>query len=195
MAAYEQLRGPYPALLLVLAPRHPERAAALGELLTGRGLPFHLWSRLKAGSESRHHPVVLVDTIGDLFDLYGAADLAFVGGSLIPHGGQNILEAAAWGRVPLYGPHLSNFRWAENILQEAGSGVTVTNVSSLAAAADDLLQDPERRRELGARAQAALAPHQGAARRQAELIADLWHQRRLQVNISPQDAKNARGKS
>ena len=68
LAAYQELRGPYPALLLVLAPRHPERAPALGELLAKSALPFHFWSRLKAGSESRRHPVVLVDTIGDLFE-------------------------------------------------------------------------------------------------------------------------------
>ncbi|MCX5889359.1 MAG: 3-deoxy-D-manno-octulosonic acid transferase [Deltaproteobacteria bacterium] len=175
LAAYEQLRAPYPALLLVLAPRHPERASALGELLTSRGLPFHLWSALKAGQESRRHPVVLVDTIGDLFSLYGAVDLAFVGGSLIPHGGQNLLEPAAWGLSPLYGPHLENFRWAQAILEEAGAGLEVSDAASLAAAAANLLQDPERRRELGSKAQAALTPHQGAARRQAELIAELWH--------------------
>ena len=174
LAAYEQIRAPYPALLLVLAPRHPERASALGELLTSRGLPFHLWSALKAGQESRRHSVVLVDTIGDLFSLYGAADLAFVGGSLIPHGGQNLLEPAAWGLSPLYGPHLENFRWAQAILEGAGVGITVTDASSLSAAAGRLLKDPELRRDLGSRAQAALTPHQGAARRQAELIAELW---------------------
>ncbi|MCX5893771.1 MAG: hypothetical protein NTW80_12540 [Deltaproteobacteria bacterium] len=175
--AYEKLRVPSPALLLVLAPRHPERAAALGGLLARHDLPYHLWSQLKVGSEIRRHPVVLIDTIGDLFSLYGAADLAFVGGSLVPHGGQNILEPAAWGLSPLYGPHLENFRWAEKILAEAGAGMTVTDAASLAAAADGLLKDPERRRDLGARAQAALTPHQGAARRQAELIAELWRQK------------------
>lgn len=177
LAAYEQLRGPCPALLLVLAPRHPERASGLGELLTSRGLSFHLWSALKAGRESRRHPVVLVDTIGDLFSLYGGADLAFVGGSLIPHGGQNLLEPAAWGLSPLYGPHLENFRWARDILEAAGAGITVTDAASLAAAAGKLLKDPELRCDLGARAQAALTPHQGAARRQAELIAELWQKR------------------
>ena len=165
LAAYEKLRGPCPALLLVLAPRHPERAAALGGLLARRGLPYHLWSRLKSGSEVRQHPVVLIDTIGDLFSLYGAADLAFVGGSLVPHGGQNILEPAAWGLSPLYGPNLQNFRWAEQILAEAGAGITVTDVASLAAAVTKLLNDPELRRDLGAQAQAALTPHQGAVRR------------------------------
>jgi 3-deoxy-D-manno-octulosonic-acid transferase len=177
LAAYEQLRGPYPALLLVLAPRHPERASNLAELLAKHALPLHFWSRLKAGSELRHHPVVLVDTIGDLFDLYGAADLAFVGGSLIPHGGQNILEAAAWGLSPLYGPNLQNFRWAQAILDEAGAGIIVSDANSLAAAAGHLLQDPERRRQLGAGAQTALTSHQGAARRQAKLIAELWRQK------------------
>jgi 3-deoxy-D-manno-octulosonic-acid transferase len=172
--AYEELRGPYPALLLVLAPRHQQRTPALGELLASRGLPYHLWSRLQAGLETRSRSVVLVDTIGDLFSLYGAADLAFVGGSLIPHGGQNILEAAAWGLAPIYGPHLENFRWARTILEEAGAGITVTDAASLAATAADLLAHPEKRRDLGKLALAALTPHQGAARRQAELIADLW---------------------
>ena len=177
LAAYETLRGPYPALLLALAPRHPERAAALGGLLARHDLPYHLWSRLKVAAEVRRHPVVLIDTIGDLFSLYGAADLAFVGGSLVPHGGQNILEPAAWGLAPLYGPNLQNFHWAEQILAEAGAGISVTDAASLAAAATNLLNDPELRQSLGTRARSALVPHQGAARRQAELITNLWRQK------------------
>ncbi len=173
LAAYQELRGPYPALLLILAPRHPERAAQLGRVLAQRGLSFHLWSRLQSGRESRHHPVVVIDTIGDLFNLYGLADITFVGGSLIPHGGQNLLEPAAWGRVPLYGPHLHNFRWAQAILEEAGAGILVHDAPSLAAAARNLLDHPDLRETLGSQAQAALAQHQGAARRQARLIAGL----------------------
>jgi len=181
LAAYKELLGPYPSLLLVLAPRHPERAPGLGENLVrgSHGLPYHLWSRLQAGLEMRTQPVVLIDTIGDLFSLYGAADVAFVGGSLVPHGGQNLLEAAAWGRAPLYGPNLSNFRWAQDILEAeaAGAGIRVADAASLAAAVDRLLRDPELRRDLGTKAQATLIPHQGAARRQAELIAGLWRGR------------------
>ena len=170
LEAYEKLRAPYPSLLLILAPRHPERAAALGRLLSQYGLPFHFWQNLKSGRETREHPVVLIDTIGDLFFLYGLADIPFVGGSLVPHGGQNLLEPAAWGRVPLYGPHISNFRWAQAILDEAGAGLMVKDAPSLAAAAQDLLNHPEYRHKLGAQARAALTPHQGAARRQAQLI-------------------------
>ena len=173
LAAYEALRAPYPALILILAPRHPERADALGELLTRRGLGFQRWQALKSGAEVRRQPVVLVDTVGDLFGLYAAADVAFVGGSLVPHGGQNILEPAAWGLAPLYGPHLENFRWAEDILREAGVGQVVRDASSLADAARHLLENPEERRRLGEAALEALAPHRGAAQRQAELIVGL----------------------
>jgi 3-deoxy-D-manno-octulosonic-acid transferase len=173
LEAYQELRGPYPALELMLAPRHPQRAPELGRLLSRGGLPWQLWSRLKSGQETRLQPVVIIDTIGDLFTLYGLAEVSFVGGSLVPHGGQNILEPAAWGRTPIYGPHLENFLWAQAILEEVGAGIMVQDAASLAQAIRGLLEHPEEREDLGRRAQAALIPHQGAARRQAELIAAL----------------------
>ena len=171
--AFQELLGPYPALRLVLAPRHPQRAPDLARLLARRGLNCQLWTGLKSGRATRTSPVVIIDTIGDLFTLYGAADVAFVGGSLVPHGGQNILEPAAWGRAPIYGPNLQNFLWARDILEEAGAGIVVHDAASLAQAVRDLLDQPGKREEMGHRAQAALVPHQGAARRQAELIAAL----------------------
>lgn len=171
--AFQELLAPYPALRLVLAPRHPQRAPDLARLLARRGLNCQLWTGLKSGRATRTPAVVIVDTIGDLFTLYGAADVAFVGGSLVPHGGQNILEPAAWGRAPIYGPHMGNFRWAKQILEEAGAGIMVHDAASLAQAVRQLLDSPQEREDMGRRAQAALIPHQGAARRQAELIAGL----------------------
>ncbi|MBI4643746.1 MAG: 3-deoxy-D-manno-octulosonic acid transferase [Deltaproteobacteria bacterium] len=173
LETYQALRAPYPALLLLLAPRHPERAPELGRLLKQFHLPCHYLSRLKSGQETRGHSVVIIDTIGDLFSLYGLADAAFVGGSLVAHGGQNILEPAAWGLAPIYGPHLQNFRWAQTILEEARAGTMILDVPSLTAALRRLLDHPEERRAQGQRARDALTPHQGAARRQAELIAGL----------------------
>ena len=173
LETYKALRAPYPPPLLLLAPRHPERAPELGRLLKTFELPFHPWSHLKSGQETRSQSVVLIDTIGDLFSLYGLADVAFVGGSLVPHGGQNILEAAAWGLSPIYGPHLDNFRWAQAILEEARAGTMVRDVPGLLRAIRHLLDQPEERRAEGRRAQSALIPHQGAARRQAELIMEL----------------------
>ncbi len=177
LAAYEALLVPYPALLLVIAPRHPERAASVGELLARRGLGFQRWQALKKGAAVREQPVVLVDTVGDLFGLYATADVAFVGGSLVPHGGQNILEPAVWGLAPVYGPHLENFRWAEDILREAGVGTMVRDDSSLAAAIRHLLENPAERRLLGEIALAAVTSHRGAARRQAELVVGLARNR------------------
>lgn len=173
LAAYKQLLAPCPALELILAPRHPQRSSDLARLLTKHGLASQLWSRLKSGAEARRQNVVIIDTIGDLFTLYGAADVAFIGGSLVPHGGQNILEPAAWGRAPIYGPHMGNFLWAQAILEEAGAGIMITDAVSLAHAVKRFLDQPEVAAELGRQAQAALLPHQGAARRQAKLIADL----------------------
>lgn len=173
LEAYQRLLAPYPALVLILAPRHPERAAAVEALAAARNLACQRFSRLKSGQESRQAPVVLVDTIGDLFSLYGATDVAFVGGSLIPHGGQNILEPAVWGVAPLAGPHLNNFRWAQEILEAAGALTLVQDAASLAAAAQNLLDHPDHRRRLGCVAQQALTPHQGAAARQADLVVKL----------------------
>ena len=170
---YQELLGPYPALTLLVVPRHPQRAPELARLFARRGLPAQLWSALQAGRGTRTQPVVIIDTIGDLFTLYGAADVTFVGGSLVPHGGQNILEPAAWGRAPIYGPHLENFLWAQNILEEAGAGIMVRDAPALVQAVKHFLDHPRKRQELGRRAQAALTPHQGASRRQAELIAGL----------------------
>jgi 3-deoxy-D-manno-octulosonic-acid transferase len=171
--AYEKLRAPSPALELIIAPRHPQRATDVSRLLTNHGLAFQLWSRLKSGQEPRRQPVVIIDTIGDLFTLYGLADVTFIGGSIVPHGGQNLLEPAAWGRAPIYGPHLGNFLWAQAILEEVGAGIMITDAASLGQAVQRFLSQPETNTELGRLAQAALIPHQGASRRQAELIAAL----------------------
>lgn len=171
--AFQELLAPYPALRLVLAPRHPQRAPDLARLLARRGLSCRFWTALKSGRATGTSNVVIIDTIGDLFTLYGVADVAFVGGSLVPHGGQNILEPAAWGRAPIYGPNLENFLWAQGILEAAGAGIMVHDAASLARAVRQLLDHPREREALGRRAQAALIPHQGAARRQAKLLAAL----------------------
>lgn len=173
LEAYGRLREPSPALLLILAPRHPERAGAVEALARARGWPSARLSRLKAGEVRQGEPVVLVDTIGDLLDLYAVATVAFVGGSLIPHGGQNLLEAAVWGLAPISGPYLDNFRWAEEMLRAADALTTVQDADSLAAAVQARLADPVAARQAGDRARRALAAHQGAAVRQAELVVSL----------------------
>jgi len=173
IGAYRELRRTSPALLLLLAPRHPERTAAVGRLLEGAGLPWQPWQPLKEGLSNREAPVVIIDTVGDLFALYGLADLVFVGGSLVPHGGQNILEPAVWGKVPLYGPYLDNFRPAQNLLEGAAASLPIQDLASLVAAGRYCLENPMEMRRRGLQGQAALEVHRGAARRQVELLAPL----------------------
>ncbi|MGQ9921388.1 MAG: 3-deoxy-D-manno-octulosonic acid transferase [Desulfobacca sp.] len=172
LQAYLKLRQTSPTLLWLLAPRHPERAGALGKLLEAAGLPWQLWHELKEG-RPRQTSVVVIDTVGDLFALYGLADLIFVGGSLVPHGGQNILEPAVWGKVPLYGPHLDNFRAAQSLLEAVQAGWPITDAPSLVAAVRHCLDHPQDLERRGAAGQAALQPHRGAAQRQADLLAAL----------------------
>ena len=174
IAAYKKLRATYPALQLWLAPRHPERAAAVGQLLSQAGLACQLWQIIKAGESEYRHGVLLIDTVGDLFALYSLADLIFVGGSLIPHGGQNILEPASWGKVPLYGPHLKNFQRCQTV---TGSKLRLALKSlishTLVQAGQYCLSHPDEMQLRGQRGLAALESHQGAARRQAELLLGL----------------------
>ena len=170
LSAYGELRRTCPTLLLLLAPRHPERAAAVGRLATAAGLPWQLWQPLKEGRSRRETPVVIVDTVGDLFALYGLADVVFVGGSLVPHGGQNILEPVVWGKVPLYGPFLDNFRPAQGLLEKAAASLPVQDEAGLVAAARFCLENPTAIKDRARQGQEALQVHRGAARRQAELL-------------------------
>ncbi len=158
----------------VLVPRHPERAAAIAEQLVAAGAEVVRWSTcaevlppLLPGA------VVLVDTIGQLQRFYVACDLAFVGGSLIPHGGQNMLEPAAQGRATVFGPHTTNFRRDVELLLAADAVVQVADRTALVATLHQLLREPQRRAELGANAQRVITENQGATARTLELTMGL----------------------
>ena len=134
LQAFATLRRSQPSARLVLAPRHPENFAAAERLAREAGHAVLLWSRLAAdgsgapgaGADARLAPprfdVLVLDAMGVLPAIYTAADLVFVGGSLVPRGGHNILEPAAAGRPVLFGPHMENFRAAAEALTEAGAG-------------------------------------------------------------------------
>ena len=117
--------------------------------------------------------VLILDTMGELFALYGLATLAFCGASLVPLGGQNPLEPAAWGRMVLYGPSMEDFAEAKAMLEEAGAGLMVADQVELARQVGALLANPE---ELGRRGEAgrqAIAAHKGASERNLALIMEL----------------------
>jgi 3-deoxy-D-manno-octulosonic-acid transferase len=158
-------RNPLPSeSLFVIVPRHPQRFAIVAELLSARGVPF---VRRSAGgtmipSDIR---VVLGDSMGELTAYYAAADVAFVGGSLVPLGGQNLIEPLAVGTPVLIGPHTFNFAEATAGAIDAGAAVRVGDADALLRAVADLFVDPGRRQAMGLAARAFHAQHQGAADR------------------------------
>ena len=161
----------YPKATLLLAPRHPERFAAVASLLAQSGAPFQRRSEwdgkgLIAGS------VFLLDTIGELGGLYEFADLAFVGGSLVPRGGHNILEAAHFGVPILVGPHTENFRDIVQVFHKA-EALRVVTPQSLTATILQLLQDDDGRVAMGQRAKAIMRTQQGATTRTVRALLDL----------------------
>jgi len=132
--------------LLVLVPRHPERFDQVAELCTSAGytLARHSKADATAGVD-----ILLGDTMGELMAFYGACDIAFVGGSLVPTGGHNMIEPAAWGVPILTGPHLFNFAEASRLLLEAEAMQVCDNADSLAQHCIDLLNNQQQRQTMG----------------------------------------------
>jgi 3-deoxy-D-manno-octulosonic-acid transferase len=176
-AVYERLRPSFPDLRLILAPRHLNRVAGIEALLKQRGLAYDLYSRSLTSRDGAPAPIILVDRMGDLFALYSVASLVFCGASLVPKGGQNILEAAAWGKPVFYGPHLEDFRDARQLLEAAGAGITVRDAEELSRQWEYFLEHPEEARRLGAAGREALASQQGLTRKAAAAVAALVKKR------------------
>jgi 3-deoxy-D-manno-octulosonic-acid transferase len=169
--AHIEVRRRHPHALLVLVPRHPPRFEQVRELLRTRGV------RYCARSEQRwpqgDDEVLLVDTLGELQTLYAASDVAFVGGSLVPVGGHNLLEPASLGLAVLAGPHLQNTLEVATLLRAADALTIVRDARELATAVSELLADPVTRRNMGRRARDVVADSRGAVERVVAAIAPL----------------------
>ena len=161
LAAFRLVHDAFPGARLVIAPRHPERFDEVPPRVEAAG--FRCARRTRLGDQPwREAEVLLLDTIGELARVYPAATVVFVGGSLVPAGGHNVLEPAVAGRAVVVGPHMENFQEiAETFLAE-GALVQVASEDGLAAALLDLLRDPGRREEIGRRARALVERNRGA---------------------------------
>ena len=169
---YETWRRWVPTTRLILVPRHPERAPRVLRALEELGGSAQLLSSLRAGEVPDPARPVVVDTIGELERIYALADLVFVGGSLIPHGGQNVLEPAARGRPVLHGPHMSNFVQEAGLLERAGASLRVEDADELGRALARLLDDPQARERMGASGRDAVESQQGALARTLLALAE-----------------------
>jgi len=164
LRAFRQVREACSDLQLVLVPRHPERAADVAELVRQEGFETVLRSqcpRRAAGPGA----VVVADTLGEMLRFYSLADVVFVGGSLIPVGGHNILEASLLRKPVLFGPHMNNFKEIAQLVLFAAGGRKVADAAELAASVTELLQDEALRTRMGRAGHALIERHAGATER------------------------------
>lgn len=195
LEAWQSVREQQPRTYLIIAPRHTERVTEIERLIRGRGFNCVRRTQLngmeaeqrKSGGEelsgrNSHAPtldpstVIIVDTVGELLKLYGIADVAFVGGSLIPRGGHNVLEPAIQGKPVLFGPYTGNFLNSVTLLMDNGIGERVRNADELGEAILRWLTHPDQLRAVRERAEQIMENSRGAAARAAQLIVALSQQ-------------------
>lgn len=166
--AHQRIRLRYPDGLLVLAPRHPERFEPVRARLKARGVPFVSRSAgVPAGADIE---VLLADTLGELTMFYAAGDIAFVGGSLVPVGGHNLLEPAALARPIVVGPYNFNGQDIARMLLDSGAAVEVASAAQLAQVIVELADDAARRAAMGDLGRRIVADNRGAATRVMQLV-------------------------
>ena len=173
MEAYARILQSCPEAILILAPRHLNHIDDIEECIKAAGFPCQRRTTLDPPRCERSAQVVLLDTIGELAAVYSVARLVFCGGSLVPKGGQNVLEPAMWSKPVLFGPSMEDFADARTLIEKAGGGVTVQHVGELAEVASDWLRHPFKADAAGKAARRAILAHRGAAAKHAAVISRL----------------------
>jgi len=171
--AYRALRGDVPGLRLLLAPRQADRFEPVEQLIRSDGLPCVRRTALRAGEAPAASPdaVILLDTMGELARVYGLARVAFVGGSLTPHGGHATMEPSGLARPVVFGPHTENFRDVNEELLAHDAARRVADADELEQTLRQLLTDPAEADALGRRARQVVDHHRGATRRTLDALA------------------------
>lgn len=163
---FTRLRDRYPKLLLIIAPRHPERFDEVEGLIHKAGYECQRRTRLRGAVKE----VLLLDTIGELRAFYSLCDIAFVGGSLVKVGGHNLLEPAAMKKPVIFSRYMFNFKEISEALISAGGGIMVKDKTELYLQFASLLADKERAAHMGERAFSVIAANSGAARKTIEAV-------------------------
>jgi 3-deoxy-D-manno-octulosonic-acid transferase len=172
LEAFGRIRATMTNALLIIAPRKPQRFEEAERLAQRAGWNVARRSELRVDAEPRHD-VVILDTIGELAQLYQVATAVFVGGSLVDAGGHNILEPAVFGKPIVFGPYMHNFTEIAQTFLENAAAIQVRNGRELEPALLELLGDPVRRARLGAAARALVEANRGARTRTLAAIAQL----------------------
>jgi 3-deoxy-D-manno-octulosonic-acid transferase len=171
LQAFKPVQEKFPAAIMVLAPRHPERFEKVAAMIAAAGFALQRRSSW-VPSQPIRSGIFLLDSVGELAAVYELADIAFVGGNLVPTGGHNILEPAQYGAAVVVGPHTFNFREIVSIFEQGGA-VKVVTADTLSPQFLALLSQPQERKRLGGRAKDLFTKHAGATRRTLEALAPL----------------------
>jgi len=156
-------------VLLILAPRHPERFGEVTKLLKDRNIDYILRSTLDKTKREKQQ-VIILDTIGELSKLYTIADVVFIGGSLVPSGGHNVIEPASLGKPVVFGPYMYNFTESAKLLLECKGAIQIPNGAGLTACLLKLVLNPEYAEQIGGIAKRAVQENKGASKRNLEII-------------------------
>ncbi|MBW2478001.1 MAG: 3-deoxy-D-manno-octulosonic acid transferase [Deltaproteobacteria bacterium] len=160
---YLKIRTHHPNLLLIIVPRHPERARLICENLTKSNIPWILRTELEQQAGNlKPGDVLVVDTIGEMLKLYGVADFVFVGGSLVPVGGHNILEAALMKKPVFFGSYMQNFKEIARLVRQAHGGLQVSGAEDLYRQMRILIENPDEARRIGENGHRLLDENRGA---------------------------------
>jgi 3-deoxy-D-manno-octulosonic-acid transferase len=170
LEAFQGLKPDFPDLVMVLAPRHPQRFAEVEKLLVRAGLSYVKRSEMN-GRTDASPDVVFLDTLGELESFYASADIAFVGGSLVEAGGHNVMEPARLGKPVLFGPHMANFSRIAEDLKRCGGGIEICGKDDLARELSRLLSDRPSAQRAGARAYDVVKEDRKVVERSMELVA------------------------
>jgi 3-deoxy-D-manno-octulosonic-acid transferase len=184
LGAFSRIRTSFPNTLLILAPRQPERFGEVERLARDSGFSTARRSDLPIDAEPREEVVVL-DTLGELAQLYQLATAVFVGGSLVDHGGHNILEPAIFGKPIVFGPHMQNFKEIADAFLTNAAAVQVQTGRDLEEALLALVSDPVRRARLGAAARALVEANRGAKDKTLAVIAEVLPPSAAVGNVRP----------
>jgi 3-deoxy-D-manno-octulosonic-acid transferase len=176
LAAFKRIQQQIQNVKLIMAPRHPERFDEVEGLLKKEQFSYVRRSKIEQNEEGMHKAsVILLDTIGELSGVYAISSVAFVGGSLVPVGGHNILEPAYWSVPVLFGPHMNNFPIAESFLTEQAA-LEVRSEDQFAQAVISLMKSEKEAKELGARGRILVDKNLGAVDRALEVIRKIMEQ-------------------
>lgn len=165
VSVFDQIKGDFPGLTLIVAPRHPERFRAVAHMIKAKGLPYEKRSEIRGGVSGN---LIILDTVGELGSFYRVCDIAVMGGSFIGGGGHNPLEPAFWGKPVLCGPSMENFPFISDFYKEGAA--EETDRERLSTALKELLRSPEKRKTMGEKAKALYHREAGAVRRALTIL-------------------------